>query len=78
MIFCWIGSLFSFRYATKSVIPPSYWNSTLCPSARSSTIEIFMPRVRNAVSRIRSSSVVKLSSSVSKISWSGRNVIVVP
>ena len=34
--------------------------------------------MRNAVSRIRSSIVVKSKSSVSKMSASGRNVIVVP
>ena len=48
------------------------------PSPRSSTIEIFRPRVRKAVSRRRSSSVWKSKSSVSKISASGRKVTVVP
>ncbi len=55
-------------------MPPSYWNSAAWPSPRSSTIEIFRPRVRNAVSRRRSSSVWKSKSSVSKMSASGRNV----
>ena len=59
-------------------MPPSYWNSDLCPSARSSFSEMCSPRVRNAVSRSRCSSVVNSKSSVSKISASGRNVIVVP
>src|SRR5438067_2054573 len=58
MIFFWIGSLLRFRYATKSTMPPSYWNSARCPVPRSSTIVILSPFVRNAVSRIRSSSVV--------------------
>ena len=48
------------------------------PSPRSSTIEMRRSRVRNAVSRSRSSSVLKSKSSVSKMSASGRNVIVVP
>ena len=48
------------------------------PSARSSSIEMRSPRVRNAVSRSRCSSVEKSKSSDSKISASGRNVIVVP
>ena len=72
MIFLWIGSLLRFRYATKSTMPPSYWNSARCPVPRSSTSVIFRPRVRNAVSRMRSSSVVKSSSSDSKMSASGR------
>ena len=59
-------------------MPPSYWNSAEWPSPRSSTIVIFSPRVRNAVSRRRSSSVWKSKSSDSKISASGRNVMVVP
>ena len=58
-------------------MPPSYWNEAEWPSARSSTIEIFSPRVRKAVSRRRSSSVVKSKSSDSKMSASGRNVTVV-
>ncbi len=59
-------------------MPPSYWNSAEWPSARSSTIEIFRPRVRKAVSRRRSSSVWKSKSSYSKMSASGRNVTDVP
>jgi hypothetical protein len=50
----------------------------LWPPPRSSVIEIRRPRVRNAVSRRRCSSVEKSKSSVSKISASDRNVIVVP
>ena len=48
------------------------------PSPRSSVIVIRRPRVRNAVSRRRCSSVAYSKSSVSKISASGRKVIVVP
>ncbi len=59
-------------------MPPSYWNAAEWPSPRSSTIEIFRPRVRKAVSRRRSSSVEKSKSSASKMSASGRNVTVVP
>ena len=50
----------------------------LPPSPRSSVIEIRRPRVRNAVSRRRCSSVAYSKCSVSKISSSGRKVIVVP
>ena len=59
-------------------MPPSYWNSTDWPSPRSSVSEIFSPRVRKAVSRIRSASVAKSYSISSKISRSGRKVISVP
>ena len=49
-----------------------------CPRRARRSIVICRPRVRNAVSRRRCSSVAKSKSSVSKISASGRNVIVVP
>ncbi len=41
-------------------MPPSYWKEAEWPSPRSSMIEIFSPRVRKAVSRRRSSSVVEV------------------
>ena len=59
-------------------MPPSYWNSTRLPPLRSSVSVIFRPRVRNAVSRRRCSRIEKSRSSVSKMSASGRKVIVVP
>ncbi len=73
-----MGSLVSFMYATKSAMPPSYWNWTRLPSPRSSVSVIRSPAVRNAVSRRRCSSVPKSYSTVSKMSASGWNVIVVP
>ena len=48
------------------------------PSARSSVSEMRRPRVRNAVSRRRCSSVGNSKSSVSKTSASGRKVMFVP
>ncbi len=72
------SSLFSFRWRTKSSIPPSYWKLTLLVCPRSSTSSIFRPRVRKAVSRRRSARVAKSKSISSKISRSGRKVILVP
>ncbi len=78
MTFLCTASLFSLRWRTKSSIPPSYWKVTLLVSPRSSTSSIFRPRVRKAVSRRRSARVSKSNSISSKISRSGRKVILVP
>ena len=59
-------------------MPPSYWKVTLLVSPRSSTSSIFRPRVRKAVSRRRSARVSKSKPISSKISRSGRKVILVP
>ncbi|OPZ46630.1 MAG: hypothetical protein BWY92_01875 [Firmicutes bacterium ADurb.BinA052] len=67
--------------STNDRIPPSYWNTfSLRPSSppRSSLSTIFVPALRNANSLNLKESVSKLKSSVSKISGSGRNLIVVP
>ena len=71
-------SFFSFTYAMKSRMPPSYWKSTFSPPARSSLSSIRRPRVRKAISRSRWVSVSNEKSVSSKISPSGRNVMVVP
>src|SRR5918992_108328 len=74
------GLLPSFTYLTKSRMPPSYRNSCRSSPSRSSTSTMWSPRVRKAVSRRRwiSVSVENSSASWSKISESGRKLIVVP
>ncbi len=71
-------SLLAFTYAMKSRMPPSYMKSARSPSARSSMSSMRSPRFRNAISRSRWLSVSKLKSVSSKMSPSGKNVIVVP
>src|SRR5947208_2745472 len=46
----WIGSFDALTYATKSLMPPSYLNSTVAPPARSSTSLMWKLRVRDVVS----------------------------
>ena len=74
----WIGSLPSLTCVTKSLIPPSKWNSSLHSPSRSSVSLMRRLRVRNAVSRRRCRRVSRENSRSSKISESGRNEIVVP
>ena len=75
----WIGSFAALTCETKSLMPPSYLNSTRSPPARSSVRTMCMPLVRNAVSRRR---WVRISASHSipsvKISASGRKLMTVP